>query len=90
MPGLRLLAWLEGISFLLILFVTMPLKYMYAMHSPNLVIGMIHGVLFLAYCVFVLLVMAEKKWSLSKTGLALLAAFLPFGTFVADARIFRK
>jgi len=90
LAGLRTLAWLEGISFLLILCVTMPLKYFYAMPAPNLVIGMIHGVLFLAYCVYVILVRYEKKWNISVTCWALIASLLPFGTFVADARLFRK
>jgi len=87
---LRLLAYLEGISFLLILGVSMPLKYFYQMPTPNLVIGMIHGILFIAYCAFVIIVKSEQKWNLSKTTWALVAAFLPFGTFVADVKLFRS
>jgi integral membrane protein len=87
---LRILAWLEGISFLLLLGVTMPLKYYYEMPTPNLVIGMLHGLLFIAYCTCVLIVRAEEKWTGSITFWALLASLLPFGTFVADARLFRK
>ncbi len=86
---LRILAYLEGISFLLLIGVGMPLKYMYEMPKPNLVIGMIHGILFIAYCVWVVVVMREKSWSFKKTFLALLASFLPFGTFVADVKIFK-
>jgi integral membrane protein len=87
---LRLLAWLEGISFLLLLGVSMPLKYFYAMPAPNMVIGMIHGILFLAYCAWVFIVKSEDKWSMSKTSWALLASLLPFGTFVADLKLFRN
>ncbi len=87
---LRLLAWLEGISFILLIGIGMPLKYMSGMPAPNLYIGMAHGILFIAYCMWVLLVSKEKKWSLGKTFLALLASLVPFGTFVADVRIFKR
>jgi len=87
---LRMLAYLEGISFLLLLGVGMPLKYIYEMPKPNLYIGMIHGILFLAYCAWVIIVKTEHKWSISKTFWALIAAFLPCGTFVADKKIFQK
>lgn len=89
MRRLRILAYLEGISFLLILCVSMPLKYYFGMPAPNLVIGMLHGLLFIAYCIYVLVVRAEYKWGRSTTFLALLASLVPFGTFVADARIFK-
>ena len=86
---LRYLAYLEGISFLLLIGIGMPLKYFYEMPKPNLVIGMAHGLLFISYCVWVIIVMSERKWNLKKTFMALLASLLPFGTFVADAKIFR-
>ena len=87
---LRMLAWLEGTSFLLLMGIGMPLKYMYEMPGPNYVIGMAHGFLFIAYCIWVMIVRAEKKWDIKKTFLALLSSLLPFGTFVADAKIFKK
>ena len=46
---LRILAFAEGVSFLLILFVTMPLKYGMGMADPNYVVGLIHGLLFVMY-----------------------------------------
>ncbi len=87
---MRLLAWLEGTSFLLLMGVGMPLKYLHEMPAPNYVIGMAHGILFIAYCIWVMIVRSEKTWNAKKTFLALLASLLPFGTFVADAKIFRK
>jgi integral membrane protein len=86
---LRLLAWLEGISFLLLIGVGMPLKYYFEMPRPNLMIGMAHGILFIAYCLLVLVVHRERKWNNGKTFWALFASLLPFGTFVADSRIFK-
>ena len=87
---LRLLAWLEGMSFLLLIGIGMPLKYIYDMPAPNLIIGMAHGILFIAYCLWVMIVRFEDKWSIKKTLLALVASILPFGTFVADARLFKN
>ena len=62
---LRLLAILEGISYLLFA-LTMPLKYMYEIALPNKVVGMVHGVLFLAFCFWVLIVARELKWKWNK------------------------
>jgi len=87
---LRVLAWLEGTSFLLLMGVGMPLKYLNDMPAPNYVIGMAHGILFIAYCIFVLIVRSELKWKIKKTFLALFASLMPFGTFVADIKIFKK
>lgn len=86
---LRLLAIAEGISYLL-LAVTMPLKYMYDMDAPNRIVGMAHGVLFIAYCVWVVVYGREAKWKFSTIFWSLLASLLPIGTFVADAKIFSK
>lgn len=89
MGRLRLLAFIEGVSFLLILFVTMPLKYLYANPMPNKYVGMAHGVLFLAYVVAVVQTHLDRNWPMKKTSLALLASVVPFGTFWADAKLFR-
>ncbi|PHR49742.1 MAG: hypothetical protein COA32_01010 [Fluviicola sp.] len=86
---LRVLALLEGVSYLL-LALTMPLKYMYEMPLPNKIVGMTHGFLFIAYCIMVFVVNQEKKWSFLTNFWAYLASLLPFGTFVADAKIFKK
>jgi len=85
---LRIFGFVEGISFLLILFVTMPLKYFFDQPGPNKVIGMAHGLLFISYCLLVLYVGSEKGWTWKVTGLALLASIVPFGTFWADQKFF--
>lgn len=86
---LRLLAILEGISYLL-LAITVPLKYLLEMGLPNRIVGMAHGVLFIAYCNWVVVYAKEAKWKLSTILWSLAASILPFGTFVADAKIFSK
>lgn len=86
---LRILALVEGISFLA-LGLTMPLKYMYEMPMPNKIVGMAHGFLFISYCIMVFVVNLDKKWSFSKNFWAYLSSLIPFGTFIADAKIFKK
>lgn len=87
---LRVLAWMEGSSFLLLMGIGMPLKYIYDIPTPNYVIGMAHGILFIAYCIWVMIVRSELEWKVKKTFLALFASLMPFGTFVADIKIFKK
>lgn len=86
---LRILAISEGISYLL-LALTMPIKYIYGNPLPNKIVGYAHGFLFIAYCLWVLIVGIEKKWNFKTLFLAGFASLLPFGTFVADAKIFKK
>lgn len=87
---LRLLAFCEGVSFILILFVTMPLKYGLDMPAPNQVVGMAHGLLFVLYVLAVIMFKYEADWGWKKTSLALVASIIPFGTFWADKKLFRE
>lgn len=86
---LRLLAFVEGISFLVLLFVTMPLKYAFQMPEPNKIFGMIHGLLFVLYVFAVIQITVEQQWKVRKMFLALLASIIPFGTFWADKKLFK-
>jgi integral membrane protein len=68
----------------------MPLKYLYEMPMPNKIVGMAHGFLFIAYCIMVFVVNQEKKWSFLTNMWAYLASLIPFGTFIMDAKVFKK
>ncbi|WP_109300695.1 DUF3817 domain-containing protein [Aquimarina sp. AU474] len=85
----RFISYLEGISYLLILFVTMPLKYMFESPEPNKIIGMAHGVLFLLYIVFAIVVKTEKQWNTKTLAIVLLCSIIPFGTFWMDKKYLR-
>lgn len=87
---LRLLAFLEGVSFLLILGVTMPLKYVWAMPAPNKYVGYAHGALFALYCLAVIQITIEENWKAKKVALSLVASIIPFGTFWADRKLFKE
>ncbi|MEZ4916681.1 MAG: DUF3817 domain-containing protein [Chitinophagales bacterium] len=86
----KILAITEGISFLLILFITMPLKYFADMPMPNKIVGMAHGFLFIAYVVMVFMVKNKFKWTKQQTMLALLASIIPFGTFYIEKKFVPK
>ena len=87
---LRIIGFLEGVSFILLLGIAMPLKYFGGYEHATQDLGMAHGVLFIMYVISVFPVKMELKWSLFTTAMVLLASLLPFGTFVAEYKIFRK
>lgn len=60
------------------------------MPDPTYYVGMAHGVLFVAYCIYVVIAWVQYKWSFGKAFLAGIASLLPFGTFVADVKLFRE
>ena len=86
----RIIGTLEGISFLLLLGVGMPLKYYGGYPHATQDIGMAHGVLFIAYVISVFPVRKELKWSNRTTILVLFASVIPFGTFIAEYKLFRS
>ena len=86
---LRVVAFVEGVSFLLLLFIAMPLKYWAGLPQMVRVVGMAHGLLFVLYVLYAFLAKVEYGWSFRKLALALLASVVPFGTFYADKHLFR-
>jgi integral membrane protein len=86
---LRIIGFAEGLSFLILLGIAMPLKYFFGLPETVRVVGMAHGLLFVLYVLLVIQVKIEYGWSLRKMLLALLASVIPFGTFWADAKLFR-
>ena len=77
----------EAISFLLLLGIAMPLKYMMDMPLMVKYVGWAHGALFMAYMVLLVLTAVELKLSLWKTALGAVASFLPFGPFVFERKM---
>lgn len=87
---LRLIAFFEGISLLILLFIAMPMKYIYG--DPSLVrsVGMAHGVLFIIFVFSTIQVSSDYKWKFNETTWkVLLGGFLPFGTFYVDHKILK-
>lgn len=83
----RLIGIIEGISFLLLLGVAMPLKYAFGMPEAVRVVGMIHGVLFVAFSLVLLLAWIGRALNFRWTLIAFVATLLPFGPFLIDRRL---
>ncbi|WP_437193604.1 DUF3817 domain-containing protein [Planctomicrobium sp. SH527] len=87
---LRGVGLLEGISFLLLLGVAMPAKYLAGYPQLVQIIGMAHGVLFVLYVIAVLIAAFARSWSIRRIAEELLGSMIPGGTFVLDVRWARE
>jgi integral membrane protein len=87
---LRVVGLVEGISFLVLLGIAMPLKYAAGMPMAVRVVGSIHGGLFVLFVAALLHAAYARKWPLSRVAGAFIASLVPFGTFVLDARLRRE
>jgi integral membrane protein len=90
LKNFKIIAIAEGISFLVLLLVAMPLKYMMQIPEPVKYVGWAHGVLFVLYGILLLQVFIVVKWSFIKTLVAFLVSFIPFGTFWLDVKISKE
>lgn len=88
---LRIIAILEGISLLTLVFIAVPIKHM--MDNPAFVkiMGPVHGALFLLFLFNTLSVGVEQNWKFKETTWkVLLACMIPFGTFYIDWKILSR
>ncbi len=86
----RVITILEGISYILLLFVAMPIKYLTQNDSYVKMLGMPHGVLFIAYIVLAILLFKPQKWNYKDLAIILIASLLPFATFYVDWKYLKK
>ena len=86
----RAIALVEGVSYLLLLGVAMPLKYFAGFPEAVLTVGWAHGVLFVLYLVALAEVSLARRWRLVRILGAFVASLVPFGTFVLDAQLRRE
>lgn len=82
----KTIAFLEGLSLLALLFFAMPMKYIAG--NPIYVknIGMAHGLLFILYIAFAILIKKELNWSLKTFFIVCLGSIIPFGTFYIEKK----
>lgn len=78
---------IEGVSFLVLLFIAMPLKYIYGMPQAVTAVGWAHGLLFILYIYTVFPTANKLKWEFGRTLFALIASVLPFGPFIFDRNL---
>ena len=82
----RKIALLEGLSYVILLFIGVPLKYLLNNDWVVKLLGMPHGVLFIAYIIFSLILYKKMKWSNLDLIIILSASLIPFGTFYIDRK----
>ena len=85
----RVVSVLEGVSFILLLFIATPIKYLLGNDMLVKILGMPHGILFMGYVILATMLKYELNWK-SKTLIAVLvASIIPFGTFYIDKKYLR-
>jgi len=87
---LRVTGFIEGLSYLVLLLIAMPLKYWADMPEAVRYTGSAHGALFVLYILYVFQAYFQKKMNVKELFVSLLASVIPFGTFYADVKIFKK
>jgi integral membrane protein len=86
----RLVAFAEGTSFLVLLFIAMPLKYAAGVPLAVRIVGSIHGLLFIAFVLALVWVSIARAWPLRRSMTAFASSILPFGAFVFDRTLRRE
>ena len=82
----RIIAFLEGLSYVLLLFMAVPIKYF--INDPSYVkfLGMPHGLLFMVYIAMAFVLNTENQWIKNNFFYVIAAAIIPFGTFVVEKK----
>jgi integral membrane protein len=83
----RKTALIEGISYLILLFIAMPLKYFFNIPDAVKYFGWIHGLLFLVFFVILVIAAIKYRWSLVRIGIYLIGSVLPFVPFYLDKKL---
>lgn len=83
----RIITTIEGISFLILLFIAMPLKYMMGIPLAVKIAGMTHGILFILFVYTQFMASRSEKWGIKFDILAFLLSLIPFGSFYLSNRL---
>lgn len=86
----RITALCEGISYLLLLFIAVPIKYIYANEFYVKLLGMPHGILFLIYIILAYKIKKKMHWNTFVFMIVIIASLVPFGTFYIDRKYLAK
>ena len=84
---LRICGLIEAVSYMLLVGIAMPLKYLWQMPMAVRIVGLIHGILFIAFCIALLRAALAARWPFGRSALVFLASLLPFGPFLLDGRM---
>ena len=78
---------IEGYSYLLLLFIAMPMKYLLGIAIATKIVGMLHGILFIGFLIMLVTASQEAKFSIKDSALFFIASLIPFGTFYTKKKI---
>ncbi|MCH9814677.1 MAG: DUF3817 domain-containing protein [Epsilonproteobacteria bacterium] len=83
----RSIGLIEGISYLVLLFIAMPLKYIWMLPLAVKIVGMLHGILFMLYVALLYKAHVTYKWGWKFSAILFIASLIPFGTFYTDKKL---
>ena len=83
----RIIAFLEGLSYVLLLFIAVPIKYLNNDPSYVKMLGMPHGLLFMGYIALAIVLRTDNQWIKNNFFMVLMASVIPFGTFVVEYKL---
>ncbi len=86
----RVAAWVTGVGLLVLVFIAMPLKYLFGIDRPTALVGMLHGFLYMAYIVCTLILAERCRWRPLDAVVILLAGTIPVASFVAERQVTRR
>lgn len=86
----KIISTLEAISFLILLCIAMPLKYIWDMPEMVRFVGMAHGVLFIAYIIGAYFMKEKLKWSWGVLAIVMFCSVLPLGPFYAEKKYLKN
>lgn len=78
---------IEGYSYLILLFIAMPMKYLLGIPLAVKIAGMAHGILFIVFLILLVIAWQDKKWAFTENIIFFIASVIPFGTFFTSKRI---
>lgn len=87
---LRYTALAEAVSYLLLLFIAMPMKYLLNMPLAVQLVGSIHGALFVLLCIAIIAAWKWAQWPISRLAVVFFASLIPFVPFYLDKKLFSK
>ncbi|NOQ31298.1 MAG: DUF3817 domain-containing protein [Helicobacteraceae bacterium] len=83
----RIIGFVEGISYLVLLFIAMPMKYMMGIAVATKIVGMTHGILFIIFLILLMQAAQRHNFSTKDSTIFFIASLIPFGTFFTDKRL---
>ena len=86
----KLVNKIEGISFLILLFIAMPMKYSFGYPMATKIVGMTHGILVFAFIYQIIEAKNEDGFSLKETAFYSILSLIPFGSFYTDKLLAKK